>query len=697
MERILIAMTGLGALLLAALPAGAAVEQAARCPVVDQAARCKEAKARETGKKAFGLLKAFGKNTKKPNAARLAQDISKVQSKFAEGFSKADGRGGCQTTGDADSIEAMVDGFVIDTVGRLCPACRDGILASSEECDDANLDDGDGCSGLCVVEVGWSCGGEPSNCTEICGDEIVVGQEECEDGNLSNEDPCPSSCLVARCGDGYMCSEPACATAGPPTILEECDGSADTACPGICQANCRCPEPKCGNGILEAGEECEPPCSEDLPCGGGEICGVTCECVAKGPCDCGTPDPPTSLDLTSEPGSGTCGEVRNASDAVILSLDCGYTYVGGGGIGVSARQESHLGTTVYPVACCYGTSLALTASTPADTGSQYNCSGTGCLVGGPVPIVLTPAPISTCVYNNVVADAWGSADCSTGDIAIELPIQTSIFLTGDLMPGRCDGGSGAGRACKPGNYCVGGTRALRKCTYGSDCPGGTCGCPEGVPCLVDAEVQSCPICNPATGKCNGGLNDGEPCEPHTPEAPGPYPTSYDCPPDELSYYGFTNLPWDYTTGTQGKEAADGQFCGFCRDVYPTGEPGDTGSRCFEGDYRAQCPDSATGDCKPFSGMTGACGVPIPCDSDADCFAPYESCEQRNPGAFGYAPATEISATGMSPGDLRDRAPHPMTKVSVMCVPPTFSPFTDAATDFPSPGVSSVPGVFQLKP
>jgi hypothetical protein len=652
MDRSLIAMTGLGALLLAALPAGAAVDQAARCPVVDQAARCKEAKAKETGKKASGLMKAFGKNAKKPSAAKLAQDLSKVQSKFTKGFSKADAKAECPTSGDAGVIEAKVDAFVFDMVANIAPSCGDDVQAGPDEQCDGTADSA--CPGRCIP-VGSGGGG--------CGDDTMNGGGECT-----------------------------CTT-------EECDGTADAACPGICQVNCQCPEPKCGNAILEAGEECEPPCSEDPPCGSGEICGVACQCLPVAPCNCGTPDPPTSLDLTSEPGSGTCGELRNASDAVILELDCGYTYVGGGGIGVSARQESHLGTTVYPVACCYGTSLALTASTPAETGSQYNCSGTGCLVGGPVPIVLTPAPISTCVYNNVVRDAWGSADCSTGDSAIELPIQTTIFLTGDLMPGRCDGGSGAGRACKSNSNCVGGLWALSVCTDDSDCPAGTCGCPEGVPCLNDlAQVQPCPICNPATGDCNGGPNDGEPCEPHTPEAPGPYPTSYDCPPDEEGdYYGFTNLPWEYTTGTQTKEAADGQFCGFCRDVESTSQPGDTGSLCFEGDHRMQCPDSATGDCKPFSGTTDACGVPIPCDSDADCLAPYESCEQRNLGAFGYAPARKISATGMPPGDLRDRAPHPMTKVSVMCVPPTFVPFTDSATDFPSPGVSSVPGVFQLRP
>jgi hypothetical protein len=55
----------------------------------DLAATCKEAKARTAGKKAFDLLKAFGKNGKKPDAAKLAGDVSKAQSKFTKGFGKA--------------------------------------------------------------------------------------------------------------------------------------------------------------------------------------------------------------------------------------------------------------------------------------------------------------------------------------------------------------------------------------------------------------------------------------------------------------------------------------------------------------------------------------------------------------------------------------------------------------------------------
>jgi len=45
------------------------------------------------------------------------------------------------------------------------------------------------------------------------------------------------------------------------------------------------PEAICGNGVVEAGEGCEPPCSEEPPCATGEISGVTCQCVPKEPCD----------------------------------------------------------------------------------------------------------------------------------------------------------------------------------------------------------------------------------------------------------------------------------------------------------------------------------------------------------------------------------------------------------------------------
>lgn len=44
--------------------------------------------------------------------------------------------------------------------------CGDGRIGDLEECDDANTADGDGCSSACIVEDGWACHDEPSNCDE---------------------------------------------------------------------------------------------------------------------------------------------------------------------------------------------------------------------------------------------------------------------------------------------------------------------------------------------------------------------------------------------------------------------------------------------------------------------------------------------------------------------------------------------------
>ena len=68
---------------------------------VSPESRCKDAKAKATGNKAAAVLKAAGKNAKSPSPARLARDVSKAQSKFTKAFVKAEGKGGCLTTGDA--------------------------------------------------------------------------------------------------------------------------------------------------------------------------------------------------------------------------------------------------------------------------------------------------------------------------------------------------------------------------------------------------------------------------------------------------------------------------------------------------------------------------------------------------------------------------------------------------------------------
>jgi len=79
---------------------------------VDPANLCKEGKNKAAGKKAYDILKAFGKNTKKSNSTKLAKAISRAQSKFYKGFGKADRLGPCPVSGDAVDVELAVDDCV---------------------------------------------------------------------------------------------------------------------------------------------------------------------------------------------------------------------------------------------------------------------------------------------------------------------------------------------------------------------------------------------------------------------------------------------------------------------------------------------------------------------------------------------------------------------------------------------------------
>jgi hypothetical protein len=580
-------------------------------------ALCKQKKAKATGKKASDILKAFGKNVKKSNADKLAADVSKAESKFTKAFTKAESSGTCATSGDSGAIEDKVNALAAQVIEDVGPTCGNNLRGDTEECDGT---DDTACPGVC----------QPDCACAICGDNAV---------NLPDE---------------------------------ECDGADAPDCQGICQPNCRCPEPRCGNGVLEAGELCEPPCSQG-PCGAGQICGVTCACVPAAPCDCGTPDPPTTLAFESEVQGGICGVIKDAGDVTLVDLQCAKTYVGGGILGAAPQATPvPVGRNLYKVECCYGTTLALTSYGAAQTGSIRNCTSAGCIFGAPIPVTLDPVVLSDCTWDEIVADAFGSADCSTGEAAINFPVYAPVHLTGDMLGNRCSGGP------NPGGWC----------TEDSDCPGATC--------IADPVVQPCPICNPTTLKCNGGPNNGLACTPGTPEISPEYPTSHDCPPPPHLQITFSLQHFSLTTGTASALAADGQFCGFCRDINIEG------SACFEGDPdpggARNCPDSAIIACEPQSGGdVGECGTPVPCTSAADCYAPYESCEQRDAGAAGQSTATAIVEIGSPGGNLSDRLQHSATLVSVHCAPPTLDQLTDSTADFPGPGATAIPGKLQLLP
>jgi hypothetical protein len=104
---------------------------------------CKDKKYKASGKNTFELLKAFGKNKKKKNVAKLGSDLSKAASKLSKSYTKAefDGSGnpkGCATTNDVASLEGMsgrhVGGVVTALEGVACSTvcCYEESFAPAE-------------------------------------------------------------------------------------------------------------------------------------------------------------------------------------------------------------------------------------------------------------------------------------------------------------------------------------------------------------------------------------------------------------------------------------------------------------------------------------------------------------------------------------------------------------------------------------
>jgi hypothetical protein len=80
--------------------------------------KCTSAKFKEAGKKAAGKTKCRSKAVGKGEAVDAAC-LTKAEGKFSAGWTKAEGKGDCATTGDVATIEAKVDAFLADLVTEL--------------------------------------------------------------------------------------------------------------------------------------------------------------------------------------------------------------------------------------------------------------------------------------------------------------------------------------------------------------------------------------------------------------------------------------------------------------------------------------------------------------------------------------------------------------------------------------------------
>ncbi|MDY0002444.1 MAG: SUMF1/EgtB/PvdO family nonheme iron enzyme [Polyangia bacterium] len=182
--------------------------------------------------------------------------------------------------------------------------CGDGVVDSLEACDVGELNsdtEPDTCRVTCTLPR--------------CGDDVVdtLAGEICDDGNNLAGDGCGPTCQLEACGNGYL-------DAG-----EECDDGAQNSntLPDACRSDCR--NPWCGDSVVDAGEEC------DIGSGNSDVLPDRCRLDCRSPfCGDGVVD------------SGEACDGSDLQDATCDSL--GFP---GGGVPVCPSC-----TSADPTPCC---------------------------------------------------------------------------------------------------------------------------------------------------------------------------------------------------------------------------------------------------------------------------------------------------------------------------------------------------------
>jgi len=256
--------------------------------------------------------------------------------------------------------------------------------------------------------------------------------------------------------------------------------------------------------------------------------------VADGACQANGPAPTVApLRFTTGAAGGTCGESRDggSAGAILNSLTCGGLNIGGGGSTVPEGPTPANADTFFTATCAAG-SCSITARTAAQTGSNNNCSDTGCSFGPPLSIA--NGGLSTCVLNSFSAPASGTITTPGGSFAGGVPLSSAVTVTGNnanpcpsCVAGACDAtasnpgasctainGAGDAYECLPAGVAlapfgvnltpIGSGTATDSDPAGNFCPGQDATAPGASGCFGD------PTCDyiEARGADAAGITDG---------------------------------------------------------------------------------------------------------------------------------------------------------------------------------------------
>lgn len=292
------------------------------------------------------------------------------------------------------------------------------------------------CLGLLVFVGIAACGGG-DEAPAVCGDGDVGGTEQCDDGNSQNDDGCSVLCKteVSTCGNGDV-----------DVATETCDDGNSVDGDG-CSRRC---QTECGNGQLDGTEACD---DGNLVDGDGcaKFCVVEASYTCTGePSDCiaptGTCADPFVLDL--QPGGGgltasVTGDTAASTDQVAAG-PCDGSTAGGGNdhlwkfsipdtrdVSISIAAGTTFDSTLRLLAiACDG------ASEVAESGLTDGCSDDGF---GTSPETLTFTALPAGTYYAVVD---GSDSSESGGYYLAVTATTSQCGDGTLdLVENCDDGN----------------------------------------------------------------------------------------------------------------------------------------------------------------------------------------------------------------------------------------------------------------
>jgi len=403
---------------------------------------------------------------------------------------------GCNARTDTDCSPTCGNGVVepgetCDPASSCPTSCTDGNACTIDQMTGSSANCNATCSHTaittCVSGDGCCPAGcnarTDTDCSPTCGNGVVEPGETCDPASS-----CPTSCNEANACiiDQKTGSSANCNVACSHTAITTCV-SGDGCCPAGCTANkdSDC-SPSCGNGVVEAGETCDPASSCPTSCDDANTC--TIDKMTGSSANCNVACSHTGITTCAALSDGCCPAGCNANNDSDCSVTCGNGVVEGG--------ETCDPKSTCPTTCDDGNACTIDRM----TGSRANCN-----------VACSHTAITTCVSG----DGCCPAGCNANNDSDCTPkCGNGVVEAGET----CDPRSTCPSTCDDGYACtvdqMTGSRANCNvaCTHTAitTCVSGDGCCPVGCntkPTNADSDCP--PICG------NGVVETNETCDPQT--------------------------------------------------------------------------------------------------------------------------------------------------------------------------------------